>query len=243
VRDGFYPTTIWSEVERAGRTEASDSTAALETLLAKYYAPLQRHLQFKFQVDEDQARDWLQAFVHSKILLGRFLARASRDRGRFRTFLLNALDHFVISELRKANAGIRGSGQAPIPLEMLTASEELQAPVVPGDAFCLDWARAVLAEALKRMQAECRLKSHHARWGVFRARLLEPLLEGTEAPPYEQLVRQFGLSSPAEASNALVTGKRQFDRLLHAVVAEYAGDGAEVETELRELKRALSGTK
>ena len=66
------------------------------------------------------------------------------------------------------------------------------------------------------------------------------MLEGSEAPPYAQLVSDLGFSSPAEAANALTTAKRQFDRILREVIAEYAGEGAEIELELRELKHVLA---
>lgn len=51
---------------------------------------------------------------------------------------------------------------------------------------------------------------------------------------------QFGFHSPAEASNALITAKHIFDRLLREVVTDYSGDGTDLEAELRELKAALS---
>src|SRR5271165_5309360 len=88
----LYPSTIWSEVERA-----EQSTLALEGLLKKYYRPLQAHLEFKFRVDQEQSADWLQEFIRQKVLLGNVLTKVSRSRGRFRTFLLNALDNFVLS--------------------------------------------------------------------------------------------------------------------------------------------------
>lgn len=98
----------------------------------------------------------------------------------------------------------------------------------------------VLAQTLVAMQAECEAKDNDARWDIFKARLLDPLLEGTEGQPFEELVARFGFRSPAEASNAIATAKRQFDRTLRKVVAEYAGGDLEVEAEIRELKRVLS---
>jgi hypothetical protein len=91
------------------------------------------------------------------------------------------------------------------------------------------------------MQAECQAKGRLDRWGVFKARLLDPILDGARAPSYEELIARLGFRSPAEASNALITARRQFDRLLREIVAEYAGEGADVETEIADLNRALSG--
>jgi hypothetical protein len=80
-----------------------------------------------------------------------------------------------------------------------------------------------VTETVARMQAECQAKGRLDRWGVFKARLLDPILDGTRAPSYEELIARLGFRSPAEASNALITARRQFDRLLREIVAEYAG--------------------
>ena len=92
------------------------------------------------------------------------------------------------------------------------------------------------------MEAECTARHCLDRWGVFKARLLDPLLDGAEIPAYADMVTEFGFQSPAQASNALITAKRQFDRILREVVAEYAGARADVEEEIRELKLSLSGS-
>jgi len=235
-----YPTTIWSEVARAGNPEASEAVAALERLLLRYYRPLQLHLQSKFGAGADQSADWLQEFIQRKVLLGQLLARAAKDRGRFRTFLLNALDNFVTGEKRRETARKRRPEGGFESLDELPCDEPIGPVRAQPDPFTLDWARTLLCEALERMEAECKSKKCPERWGIFKARLLDPLLEGAIAPPYPELVARFGFRSPAEAANVLITGKRMFERLLRQVVAEYAGEGAELEDELRELKRALS---
>jgi hypothetical protein len=237
----FYPTTIWSEVERAGQPSGTGaSIAALERLLKNYYRPLQTHLAVKFRVNEDHAADWLQEFVCRKVLLGELLATASRARGRFRTFLLNALDNFVLSEQRRQNAQIRCPAGGLVSIEEAAFGEIPELPTPKERSFDLEWARTVLARVVTRMEGECQDKGRLDRWGVFKARLLDPMLDGADVPGYEDLVARFGFQSPAEASNALITAKRQFDRLLREVVAEYAGEGADVEAEIVELRRALS---
>lgn len=236
VQKPLYPTTIWSEVHRA-----EDSTLALERVLKQYYRPLHAHLQFKFHVDEGQASDWLQEFIRQKVLLDALLAKASKARGRFRTFLLNAMDNFVISELRRQNAQIRRPAGGHVSFDEFTANGLAEIPTSECQQFDVEWARAVLAETVERMEAECRSKGRLNRWEVFKTRLWEPLFDGTKAPGYEELVCKLGFCSPAEASNALITAKRMFDRLLREVISEYAGEDADLDAELRELKQALSG--
>jgi DNA-directed RNA polymerase specialized sigma24 family protein len=240
THEGFYPTTIWSEVDRTRSYDSQVAMAALGGLLERYSRPLRAHLGYKFRVEEERAADWLHEFIARKVLLGELLSKASRDRGRFRTFLLNALDNFVVSELRKEQAQRRQPQNGTVSLENLPAGEQARLAAHSADEFTLEWARAVLAETLVRMEAACRAKSCLERWGVFQARLLGPALDDAQVPPYEDLVVRFGFRSPAEASNALITARRQFARLLSEVVAEYAGAGADVEAELRDLMCALS---
>ena len=90
------------------------------------------------------------------------------------------------------------------------------------------------------MRAECEVTGHKERWRVFQARVLSPLLDNVEPVEYEELVEECGFTSPAQASNALITAKRSFNRILREVVAEYARDTEEVEEELRQLMLSLS---
>lgn len=233
---------MWSEVERAGQASSPQALAALESLLRKYYRPLQAHLRFKFHVEESLAADWLHEFVHQKVLLRDLLAVASPGRGRFRTFLLSALDNFVLGQMRRDTSQRRRPQGGLISLDDPGLEKAPEPADSQGDPFELEWGRTVVAEAVARMQAECLAKGCAERWGVFEARLLNPILNGAEAVAFETLVAKYGFRSPAEASNVLITAKRHFDRVLRQVVAEYAGDGADVEEEILALKRVLSGS-
>jgi hypothetical protein len=238
--DGVYPTTVWSKIALAGRTDDEHSVAALSSLLEKYYRPLQKHLESAFCADPDAARDWLQSFIHRKVILGKLLRLASRDKGRFRTFVLNALDNFVISELRRTRANKRHPKEGVVSIHEMPRALEI--PVAPPQSrqFSVQWAREVTHETLERMQSECAAKGDLRRWHFFSKRLLEPALDGAKPPGYEELVKEFGFESPAEASNCLITARRQFARLLRVVVAEYVGEEA-AEAELRELFAAVAG--
>ncbi len=236
-----FPSTIWTDVANA----CGDTTGAvpmLESLLQRYYRPLQNHLVFRFRVSEDDAAEWLQSFILQRVLLGELLRRAAKERGKFRTFLLNSLDNFVISELRRKTTLKRSPQGGLLSLEEFDDCQELSNHASPERSLTTDWAREILVQALERMEAECELKQDRNRWGVFKARLLDPELDGIPAPSYEELILRFGFRSPAEASNTLITAKRQFQRILREVIGEYAGGPPEVEEEIRELKRALGGS-
>src|SRR5437016_3232179 len=94
LRSNRLPSTHWSEIASASQTRQAKGREATARLLTRYQSALLAHLGFKFRATEDTAQDLLQSFVAEKILEKELLAQAIPARGRFRTFLLNALDNF-----------------------------------------------------------------------------------------------------------------------------------------------------
>jgi hypothetical protein len=165
--------------------------------------------------------------------------RAQPERGRFRGLLLTALDRYVSRDRRSRRAWKR----AP---ERGVSLEDLPSPVAqavggaaPSDAFDVAWARQVIDQALGGMRHECETSRRPDLWAVFEGRVLAPTLDGADPVPYEQLVRRFGLQTPRQASNAVITAKRMFARHLAAVIRQYAGP-EDVDGEIEDLVRILS---
>ena len=105
-REGLYPTTIWSEIGRIQEGQDEATLESLNNLIITYYVPLKLHLVSKFKVSQEQASEWLQDFVWKKVLVKNLVANADQAKGKFRSFLLNTLDRFVISELRKRRSNV-----------------------------------------------------------------------------------------------------------------------------------------
>src|SRR5205814_9587073 len=120
------PSTHWSEIASASRTRQRKGREALDRLLTRYQAALLAHISFKFRAPQDAAQDLLQSFVAEKILENELLARANPGRGRFRTFLLNALDRVVISQQRKERAQKRAPEGGFVPREHLQTQDTAQ---------------------------------------------------------------------------------------------------------------------
>lgn len=230
-----FPVTPWSLVMRASQDSTVAVREALGTLLQRYLPALRAHLVLHRRIPPDLADDLLQSFVSRKVLEQKLIARSDRTRGRFRSFLLKSLDHHVIDQIREQQA----RGGAPARLSEMEgfdpASED-----EPSAEFDRAWAREVVAEAVRRMRWECEQSQRKDLWGVFEHRVLAPSLHGTEPIPYERLVKDLELQSAAQASNALMTGKRMFARALRGVLSESAEDEQELEQDLRDLKQALS---
>ncbi len=232
-----FPTTSWSLVALAGQDDQTQREA-LGQLLSRYMPALQAHLIQAKGLAPDRADDMIQDFVTAKILQRDLIARADQQRGKFRTFLLTALDRFLLNRLRDQGAKKRSASAAAEPLG--ERDEQLAAGPGPSDAFDVAWARSVLSEALGRMRTHCETSGRMDVWSVFECRVLGPILEGTEAPDYRELVRRFGFQSPSQASNLLTTAKRTFARTLRSVVGEYAGSEEEIAEELGELHEILA---
>ena len=164
---------------------------------------------------------------------------ASAKQGRFRSFFMKTFCNFVASQLRRQQARKRAPDHRAA--ERVEDHPELVAPdSAQKDAFDALWARQVLSAALERMRRECEAQGRTTLWRLFETRILAPLLDGETPIPYGILVRRFGLRSPSEASNLLITARRMFVRNLKAVVGETVADDRCVDAEILALKRALS---
>jgi RNA polymerase sigma-70 factor (ECF subfamily) len=236
-----FPTTHWSLVGRAGgRADAGAGRVALGELLRIYLPALRAHLLGPMGIARDRAEDLLQGFLADKVLEQNMIALADPNRGKFRTFLLTALQRFVIDAHRHESAARRvPPGGRILDVEQF-GHRAARAASAPSLAFDRAWAGEVLNEVARRMRAECAQTDRPHLWGIFEARMLIPIIDGTEPPTHEQLARQWNLDGPDKSANALGTAKRLFTRLFREVVAEYAADEAEVDSEIRELWEIFS---
>jgi RNA polymerase sigma-70 factor (ECF subfamily) len=234
TRSSIFPRTDWADLGKAAQAEA----APLDRLIRLYWQPLKVFLLATFPNLRDQADVLLQDFAEDKMLQEGWLLKADQDRGRFRDFLKTSLRNFVFNRLNR-----REVKNPPIPLEDL--EHELPEPEAASEAFDLAWARAVLSETLRRMEADCKDPAadqprRSQIWELFRVRLLEPVFDGTPAPAYDQLVERFGLKSPTDASNTLLSAKRIFKVHLNEVIKEYAGKDAAAAAEVSAIEEFLA---
>ena len=236
-----FTTTHWSLVDKAGASSSEAQRAALIELLNRYMAALRSHLIYRKGIDPNRADDLLQGFLLSKVIEQDLISMARKERGRFRSFLLTALDRYVISEARAENAAKRGKDKTG----SLGDDVQVRAPgASPDEKFEVVWARQLLSETLRRMQEECKASARPDVWGVFEARILDELVHQREPMPYDEVIQKFGFKSPAQAFNVLTTAKRMFVRILRSLIAEYEPDEENIDAEISELQRllALAGT-
>ena len=228
-----FVTTLWSVVLAAREAGPPAAREALDILCRTYWYPLYAHVRRRGH-DHHAAQDLTQEFF-SRLLEKQWLNSVAPEKGRFRTFLLAALDHFLANEWRQGQALKRGGGQSLASLEETRTGEERFArePAsdgAPGRDFDKTWATTVLEQALMRLQQEFAGRgraAHFGDWKVFLTR------EAT-TPDCEASARRMGMSAGAVAV-AVHRLRERYGELLREAVAHTVREPAEVDEELSYL--------
>jgi RNA polymerase sigma-70 factor (ECF subfamily) len=240
-----FQSTIWSLV-----LGARGDRAHLEHLLRSYWSPVYAFIRRQGYAGHD-ASDLTQEFL-TQVVLGRdLIGRADPTRGRFRSFLKQALRNFLIDQhrLNKAHKG----GPSHQPVGKIPATFSLDDQATPRDGFARpgaspdpdpdadrvfdrEWAAAVIELALNRLEEGCLADGMDSHWMAFNVNVLGPTLRRTSPLPLADLAKLVGATDDTQASNMLQTIKRRFRRILRDTVAETVGDPVQVEAELADLK-------
>ena len=233
-----FLTTHWSLVEGVKEHGDKDRTL-IGLLLQRYWKPVYCYLRRK-GYDNEQAKDLTQDFFHEIVLRRALIERADESKGRFRHFLLHALNQFLIDEQRKSTA------QKRIPQAKLVPLDIVDPPVVPAMAqlepeHCFDyaWKADLLERALSELKQWYLGRDMETHWLLFRDRVLTPSLNGLEAPSLCQLCRQHGIDGETRASNMLGTVKRQFQSILAKQVRQTVLTSEAAEEELNGMFKFL----
>lgn len=222
----------------AGRSDTTRSHDALAKLCQTYWHPLYAYVRRRGHSPED-AQDLTQGFF-AHLLEHNAMATASPKRGRFRSFLLASLNHFLSDEWDKARAKKRGAGKV-ISLDTQSAETWLrQQPsenLTPEKAFELRWAITLLEQVYGRLEAEHRQQGKAELFDALRTTLAGP---GNSAP-HAELAARLNMSEGA-VKVAVHRLRQRYRALLRETIAETVASEAEVEEELRYLLRTLAGT-
>lgn len=215
------------------KAESPEGRRALAELCTAYYEPVTEFLRCELR-DADGARELAHDFF-AHMLAGGTIARAGQERGRFRSYLLGAVKHFL-SHHREARQRLkRGGGVENISLNDTEARSVPDARVLlPDAAFDRQWALTVVAHALEALRQEC---VADGRADFFER--VKPWLTGdTTRGDQTALAASCGMTANA-LKVAVHRLKRRFRQLLKAEVAGTLDDPALVEAEMRELFAAL----
>lgn len=233
---GRFATTRWSRVLAAG-AGGGRSERALAELCADYWYPLYAYARRR-GYDAEDARDLTQSFfVH--LLEKGALGVADPSRGRFRTFLLTAMQNFVNGQWRKRSALKRGGGAETVSIDLRSAEAlyriEPARDLSPEAVYQRRWALGVLDRAV----AELRRQYDAAGKGELFEALKDGLGRDEGLPPYAELAARLGLSEGAIRS-AVYRLRRRWRDQLRRQVAETVDRESAVDDELRSLLASVS---
>jgi RNA polymerase sigma-70 factor (ECF subfamily) len=185
------------------------------------------------------AQDLTQEFF-VRVLEGRYLARADREKGRFRSFLLTSLKFFLADEMDKSRALKRG-GAALLPFEISSGEDRYRREPAdeetPERIFERRWAHSVLDSVVARLRDEY---VQHGRLDHFNK--LKVFLLGHGEAPYSILARELETSEGA-LKVAIYRLRKRYRDLIHMEIAGTVADPSEVEPELRFLAATLGVNK
>jgi RNA polymerase sigma factor (sigma-70 family) len=238
LEPGRFVTTRWTLVAAAA-ADSSDPQRqeALGDLCQAYWPPLYAFLRRRGHSPED-AQDLTQGFF-ARVLERRDFRAADPARGRFRSFLLSALQHYTINEHERASTVKRGGRVRRLSLDF----EEVERTYVlearhddsPDRVFNRKWAAISLDRALVRLRDEC----HTSGKGALADALLPYLTDTGQLPAYRTVAEQLGLTEGA-TKVAVHRLRQRFGAILRLEIAETVLAPADVDDEVRELIRALS---
>jgi RNA polymerase sigma-70 factor (ECF subfamily) len=229
-----FRTTHWSMVLRAGGA-STGAQAALSNLCGAYWYPLYAFIRRQGHTAHD-AQDLTQEFF-ARLLEKGWLDGVARERGRFRTWLLAALEHFLINEWHRARTQKRGGGAILLSLDDDAEARYLREPADPMTAeklFDRRWALTLLDRVLARLGGELADAGKAAQFEALKFCL------GGERHAYAEVARTLGMSEGAVkvAAHRL---RERYRALIRAEIAETVATAEEVDGELRDLFAALSG--
>ena len=235
---GAFATTHWSVVLAAADQERPEAAQALETLCRTYWYPLYAFVRRQGHSPEG-AQDLTQDFFAHLLARG-FPCGARPERGKFRSYLLVSLRHFLLDQHRRADAAKRGGGQTVISLDVNRAEErfggEPQHALTPEKLYERAWAMTLLD------RAQSRLREEYAAAG--KADLYERLqafpLAGKSDQPFAQASAEFGMTASALKS-AVHRMRSRYRELVREEVAHTVADPSELQEEARYLIAVISG--
>lgn len=232
-----FLTTRWSLIDHIQAGQDRDR-ALIGLLLQRYWKPVYCYLR-RHGWGNEEAKDLTQDFFHDVVLGRSLVLRADPSKGRFRSFLLHALNQYVINQRAKQTAGTRIPRERLVSLEGIDSSELPQdmSESEPDASYNYAWVSALLDQVLATVRSRCCQEGLQTHWEVFHARVVRPILEGSAAPALGEICVRLGIEDTRRASNMIVTVKRRFRQALRGHIRTTVVSEEQVDEELEEILR------
>lgn len=236
-RDAIFLTTRWTLVRRA-KEDSTEGRRALSDLCRVYYEPVVTFLRYELR---DRTGDTAREFAHdffAQLLSGNCTFNAVQERGRFRSYLLGAVKHYLSHRREAAGRLKRGGGAEMVPID---GDESSLAEVIPDtstptpeESFDRQWALAVVARAFENLRREC---EEEGRAGFFER--AKPWLAGGAAHGDQAALAEACGLNPNALKVAIHRLKKRYRELIREEIAGTLDDPGLVDSEMRALFAAL----
>ncbi len=240
VQEAFL-TTHWSLVNDICFSGDTDRNRALvELLIRRYWKPVYCYLRRK-GYDNEQAKDLTQGFFHEVVLGRQLIEKADRSKGRFRSYLLVALNNYLSTAHAARIAQKRIPQGGLIPLDMTDPPDfgRCVADYTPEESFDYAWVSALLEQVLEDVEKRCYEEGKGVHWHVFHERVLVPIMDGVDQPALGDLCHKYDIKNPRIASNMIVTVKRRFQTVMREHLRRTVTSEGGIEGELAEISKFL----
>jgi len=232
----WFETTHWSKVLTAGNMQSSQASEALSILCQSYWSPLYSYIRRQGYGRAD-AQDLTQAFF-AKMLGKNFWVRADPQRGRFRSFLLTALRHYLADENDRARTVKRGGGLTFISIDTEIGEahfkEALSYNLSSEQQFERQWAYSVLENARQKLRQECFASGKLELYD--KVSLIDG--KGESSLSYAVIAQQLGTTVSAIKS-AVYRLRERYGELVRKEIEHTVKDPTEIPDEIRHFIRVI----
>jgi DNA-directed RNA polymerase specialized sigma24 family protein len=231
-----FATTQWSVVLLAADSSSSEAAGALENLCRAYWYPLYAYVRRKGH-SPHEAQDLTQEFF-SLLLAGEWLVGVDRSKGKFRSFLLAAMNHLLLNEYHRARAQKRGGGAPHFSLDAITAEDRYRIEPVdqlaPDKLFERRWAETLLDRVVARLREEWDGRERAQAFEDLKVFLLD--VKGTVS--FEEVANRLGVTV-VTVKSAVQKLRRRYRELFQDEIAQTVARPEDIEEEIRSLFQAL----
>lgn len=232
----LFATTLWTVVLQAGSQNSDIRKPALEQLCRTYWYPIYAHVRRRGHSPHD-AQDLTQGFFASLLQHADFDALTPAN-GRFRSYLLGALGHYLSDQFDRARAAKRGGGRPLLSLDDANAEDRYRIEPAAADKpeleFDRRWALCVMATALEKLAAEQEKSGKAAAFGSLRRFLTDP----TDNGEYEAVARELQ-TTPNTIAATVRRLRQRYREIVRAEIADTLRDPADADAEMRQLLAAM----
>ncbi len=230
-----FSTTHWSVVLAVGAKDSPKAAEALAALCQTYWYPLYAYVR-RGGHNEHDAEDLIQGFF-AHILERDSIKRASPRRGKFRSFLLGSINHYLADQRDRAHAQKRGGDKPIISMDDSQAQSRYQlepSAKSPAEIFERQWALATLGEALTSLEAEY----SHENKGILFGELRHFLLGEKSHGSYNEVASRLDCTEGA-VKMAVLRLRRRYREIYRETIARTLADPRDVDDEIRCLRQVM----